>query len=104
MGQTFVYNTGKAEVAKEEIEVTFGVFIDGTLNNKANTKLRYKVEGKADPLLEKGESTTATAEEKKIFQENTDTKNWWLRQADIGGYGDDTSYHNDYTNVARLWF
>ncbi|WP_309607474.1 phospholipase effector Tle1 domain-containing protein [Flavobacterium sp.] len=104
MGQTYVYNTGKAEVADEEVEVTFGVFIDGTLNNKANTKLRYKVEGKADPLFEKGESTTATAEEKKIFEENTDTKNWWLRQIDLGGYGDDTSYHNDYTNVARLWF
>ena len=57
MGQTYVYNTGKAEVVKEEIEVTFGIFIDGTLNNKANTKLRYKVEGKDDPLLEKGEST-----------------------------------------------
>ena len=57
MGQTYVYNTGKAEVADEEVEVTFGVFIDGTLNNKENTKLRYKVEGKADPLLEKGETT-----------------------------------------------
>jgi archaellum component FlaG (FlaF/FlaG flagellin family) len=60
MGQTYVYNTGKAEVADEEVEVTFGVFIDGTLNNKANTKLRYKVEGKTDPLLEKGDSTTST--------------------------------------------
>ena len=104
MGKTYVYNTGKAEVAKEEIEVTFGVFIDGTLNNKANTKLRYKVEGKADPLLEKGESTTATAEEKKVFEKNTDTKNSFLKFIDVGGYGDDTSYHNDYTNVARLWF
>jgi hypothetical protein len=104
MAQTFVYNTGKAEVPDEEIEVTFGVFIDGTLNNKANTKLRYKVEGIADPLLEKGEATTATAEEKKIFDKNTDTKSWFKRQLDIGGYGDDTSYHNDYTNVARKWF
>jgi Uncharacterized alpha/beta hydrolase domain (DUF2235) len=104
MGQTFVYNSGKAEVEKKHLEVTFGVFIDGTLNSKANTKLRYKVEGKADPLLEKGESTTATAAEKQIFEKNTDTKNWFLRQIDLGGYGDDTSYHNDYTNVARKWF
>ena len=37
MGQTYVYNSGKYEVSDEEIEVTFGVFIDGTLNNKDNT-------------------------------------------------------------------
>jgi Uncharacterized alpha/beta hydrolase domain (DUF2235) len=104
MGQTFVYNAGEPKIEKKHLEVTFGVFIDGTLNSKANTKLRYKVEGIADPLLEKGEATTATAAEKKIFEENTDTKSWWRRLADIGGYGDDTSYHNDYTNVARKWF
>ena len=37
MGQTYVYNSGEYEVSDDEIEVTFGVFIDGTLNNKDNT-------------------------------------------------------------------
>ena len=40
MGQTFVYNFGEKEIGKDEIEVTFGVFIDGTLNNKTNKELR----------------------------------------------------------------
>ena len=42
MGQTFVYNQGKDEIKKDEIQLTFGVFIDGTLNNKDNTDLRNK--------------------------------------------------------------
>ena len=36
MGQTFVYNQGKDEIKKEEIQLTFGVFIDDILNNKDN--------------------------------------------------------------------
>lgn len=42
MGQAYVYNAGKTEVPIEELEVTFGVFIDGTLNNKDNTNFRNK--------------------------------------------------------------
>ena len=40
MGQTFVYNLGKEELKRDELQLTFGVFIDGTLNNKDNTDLR----------------------------------------------------------------
>jgi hypothetical protein len=43
MGQTFVYNFGEAEIGKDEIKVSFGVFIDGTLNNKTNKEMRLKV-------------------------------------------------------------
>ncbi|MFD1606065.1 phospholipase effector Tle1 domain-containing protein [Flavobacterium artemisiae] len=44
MGKTFVYNTGtgKDEEKQDEIALTFGVFIDGTLNNKNNTDMRSK--------------------------------------------------------------
>jgi Uncharacterized alpha/beta hydrolase domain (DUF2235) len=44
MGQTFVYNTGssKDDIAEDEIELKFGVFIDGTLNNKTNTEKRVQ--------------------------------------------------------------
>ncbi|BFM45644.1 hypothetical protein CFS9_42850 [Flavobacterium sp. CFS9] len=44
MGKTFVYNTGAAadDIKKEELRVSFGIFIDGTLNNKTNTDMRNK--------------------------------------------------------------
>ena len=42
MGQAYVYNTGKTEVSIEELEVTFGAFIDSTLNNKDNTDMLNK--------------------------------------------------------------
>lgn len=42
MGKTFVYNTGtsKDEEKQDELRLTFGIFIDGTLNNKNNTDRR----------------------------------------------------------------
>ena len=40
MGQTFVYNAGTAEEVKGDLNLSFGVFIDGTLNNKVNFDLR----------------------------------------------------------------
>ncbi|MBS7253673.1 phospholipase effector Tle1 domain-containing protein [Flavobacterium branchiicola] len=44
MGKTFVYNTGasKDDIKKDELHLTFGIFIDGTLNNKDNTDMRNK--------------------------------------------------------------
>ena len=42
MSTTFVYNTGQVETIKEELELVFGVFIDGSLNNKDNTNFRNK--------------------------------------------------------------
>ena len=44
MGKSFVYNTGASSDDKkeDEIHLEFGVFIDGTLNNKDNTDLRNK--------------------------------------------------------------
>ncbi|MCC9074394.1 DUF2235 domain-containing protein [Flavobacterium sp. F-65] len=42
MGKTFVYNTGtsKDDIKEDELQLTFGIFIDGTLNNKNNTDRR----------------------------------------------------------------
>lgn len=39
---TFVYNTGNAKAATNELHLEFGMFFDGTLNNKRNTELREK--------------------------------------------------------------
>ena len=42
MSTTFVYNTVEDNAVEEELELVFGVFIDGTLNNKDNTDMRNK--------------------------------------------------------------
>jgi hypothetical protein len=63
MGKTFVYNTGagKDDIKKDELHLTFGIFIDGTLNNKNNTDMRNKhsrgidKEGKIDYSKGNGE-------------------------------------------------
>ena len=39
MGQTFVYNTGDSRAAVDELHLQFGVFFDGTQNNKKNTEI-----------------------------------------------------------------
>ena len=39
MGQTYVYITGNAEEEKDGYNLSFGIFIDGTLTNKDNTNL-----------------------------------------------------------------
>lgn len=54
----------------EYIDITLGIFFDGTKNNKTNTNEREK-------------NTSA-------FKEN-------------GADDDESSYYNDWTNVARLW-
>ena len=44
MGKSFVYNSGSVKDSKkgDELWCDYGVFIDGTLNNKENTRLRRK--------------------------------------------------------------
>ena len=45
MGYSFVYNSGNYEEEKpsEKLHLEFGLFFDGTLNNKEHTALRLKV-------------------------------------------------------------
>ncbi|OXE96393.1 phospholipase effector Tle1 domain-containing protein, partial [Flavobacterium araucananum] len=69
MGKTFVYNTGasKDEVKKDDLHLIFGVFIDGTLNNKNNTDMRTvhsrTVKGKVD--YSKGNDKLESEDEEK---------------------------------------
>lgn len=71
MGKTFVYNTGtsKDEEKQDELRLTFGIFIDGTLNNKNNTDMRNKhsrgmdAQGKID--YSKGNSELETEDYKQ---------------------------------------
>ncbi|MDO4228970.1 MAG: hypothetical protein Q4C98_04085 [Capnocytophaga sp.] len=44
---TFVYNDGSFESKnKDTLSVTFGLFFDGTTNNRYHTEIRKKVEKK----------------------------------------------------------
>ena len=85
MGKTFVYNTGKPKKIDGEIEAQFGLFFDGTLNNKDNTDLRIK--------HEKG---IATPQEEKLYKVGS-------KKSFVDDQGVDNSYSNDYSNVARQW-
>jgi hypothetical protein len=40
MGKSFVYNTGSSEdlIETENLQLNFGIFIDGTLNNRGSFK------------------------------------------------------------------
>jgi hypothetical protein len=74
MGKSFVYNTGSSSDDKreDEIRLEFGVFIDGTLNNKDNTDLRNKYsrgEGRGGNIDYSKSTATIEAEEEKAYSE-----------------------------------
>lgn len=79
MGKKFVYNAGKADLAKDEVVMKFGLFFDGTLNSKENTRIREVVQAEE-----------AKEWEKEVYKKHGGTAD------------DDISFQNDYTNVARL--
>ena len=52
MAQTFVYNSGTyQETNSGTIHLEFGLFFDGTLNNKNNTDLRLKMLNREDLII-----------------------------------------------------
>lgn len=125
MGKTFVYNTGSADEDKkdDELRLEFGVFIDGTLNNKENTKTRKIVRGETDEHViidsdsarhkqnleheashHKAIMNGAVLENKKLEnpKDYTDYIKGVYRDA-VDQLGTDNSYSNDYTNVSRMW-
>lgn len=114
MGKSFVYNTGESKIPEEELELTFGVFIDGTLNNKTNTELRRKyrndgVENLSDEQISesvKKDEAAYKALKKKGFPENPTEYEQYLigsHRTYMDKMSTDNSYSNDYTNVARMW-
>lgn len=114
MGKSFVYNTGESKAPEEELELTFGVFIDGTLNNKTNTELRRKYRnGGVENLTDDQISESVKRDEeayKKLMKRGIPANPTEYEQYLIGSHrtymdkmGTDNSYSNDYTNVARMW-
>lgn len=116
MGKSFVYNTGSNtdNVPKKHEEFIFGVFIDGTLNNKKNTELRRKyrngeVENLSDKEIKASVKKDEDAYDALKNKEITETTSEYDRYL-IGSHrtykdklGTDNSFSNDYTNVARMW-
>lgn len=116
MGKSFVYNTGSSEdsIGEDELELSFGMFFDGTLNNKRNTELRkhYRNKDKENLTEEErlaavdGEEKAYTTLEKKGLPKNPNEYEQYLISAhrtDADKRGTDNSYSNDYSNVARMW-
>ncbi|WP_316634877.1 phospholipase effector Tle1 domain-containing protein [uncultured Flavobacterium sp.] len=122
MGKSFVYNDGcSADLEKEnELYFTFGIFIDGTLNNKKNTQLRrkYRKEDEHSILTkEKRESDLIReAQDYKMVKKGRevvppvgkDTQEYkeylmGIYRSYIDLQGTDNSYSNDDTNVTRMW-
>jgi hypothetical protein len=123
MGKAFVYNTGSAEDDKkdDELRLTFGVFIDGTLNNKRNTQLRrYSrnetenstiTKKKKDADIEReGEDYDKIKDGKAVnvpagFKNMLEYKEYLegVNRTYLDRQGTDNSYSNDDTNVARMW-
>lgn len=109
MGKSFVYNTGASDDDKKENEIRleFGVFIDGTLNNKDNTALREKYDGKNTVDLTPKE----IEEDKKRYLKarNDDPKEYKQykeasKKGTLEGFSPTSnSFENGDTNVARKW-
>ena len=127
MAQTFVYNSGTyQETNSGTSDLEFGLFFDGTLNNKNNTDLRLKVLNQnnlkilptddVEIILWKEEMIEERRKrfEKDSLDKYSDNKDK-LDPEDITDYqradkrsridklGVDNSLMNDYTNVARMW-
>lgn len=124
MGKSFVYNSGSAEdnKKKDELWLDFGIFIDGTLNNKENTRLRrkYRKEDENSILnkwkkgadlererldyeaVQKGGKVMPPTGKKEDAQEYHDYLLGIYRD-DFDKAGTDNSYSNDDTNISRMW-
>ncbi len=132
MSTTYVYNTGEYKTESENLELVFGVFIDGTLNNKDNTDLRNKhARGSAtnpdyklsNSEIEKlDEAAYKKVKNKSRIEDLLENKYRSPKeQQELDAYpekdkylvashrtwmdkkGTDNSFSNDYTNVARMW-
>ena len=85
MGKTFVYNTGNPlPDSPGTLKLAYGVFFDGTLNNRENTEIRKKVEKKGEFRM-----ISASEEDLRIYKKYAK---------------EDNSFGNDFTNVARKWY
>jgi hypothetical protein len=127
MAQTFVYNSGTyQETNSGTSDLEFGLFFDGTLNNKNNTDLRLKVLNQNDLKIRPTDDVEIILwkeemieERRKRFEKDSldkysdnkdeldlkDITDYQIadKRSGIDKLGVDNSLMNDYTNVARMW-
>ncbi|SHM00933.1 phospholipase effector Tle1 domain-containing protein [Flavobacterium chilense] len=125
MGYSFVYNadTSDDDRKDDELRFEFGIFIDGTLNNKKNTETRKIVRGETNEHViidPESRHHKANLHKEALDYEKIKAgrilKNEKLEKPEdytkyikgvyrnlLDKQGTDNSYSNDYTNVARLW-
>ena len=100
MGYTFVYNSGNYQpTKKEEMQLSFGLFFDGTNTNAFNTRARkrtYQLEEYEDQSKPENRATALdkalTETHSKGEERNRITKEMQIK---------DNSYNTDFSNVAR---
>ena len=100
MGYTFVYNSGNYQpTKKDEMQLSFGLFFDGTNTNAFNTRARkrtYQLEEYEDQSKPENRATALdkalTETHSKGEERNRITKEMQIK---------DNSYNTDFSNVAR---
>lgn len=100
MGHTFVYNSGNYQpTKKDEMQLSFGLFFDGTNTNAFNTRARkrtYQLEEYED---QSKPENRATALDKALTETHSkgEERNRITQKMQIK----DNSYNTDFSNVAR---
>ena len=103
MGSTYVYNMGSDDPLKrKELELSFGLFFDGTGNNFYNTRARkrtYGIDEYADQSIPENRPTWIDKKLTREYAEGTE-----LNLKTLEKQGKDNSYTADFTNVARRYY
>ena len=69
MAQTFVYNSGTyQETNSGTIHLEFGLFFDGTLNNKNNTDLRLKMLNREDLIILPSDNVNIVTQKEELIR------------------------------------
>ena len=100
MGYTFVYNSGNYQpTKKEEMQLSFGLFFDGTNTNAFNTRARkrtYQLEEYED---QSKPENRATALDKALTEAHSKGEEY--NKITLQKQIKDNSYNTDFSNVAR---
>jgi hypothetical protein len=69
MAQTFIYNSGTyQETNSGTIHLEFGLFFDGTLNNKNNTDLRLKMLNREDLIILPSDNVNTVTQKEELIR------------------------------------
>ena len=100
MGYTFVYNSGNYQpTKKDEMQLSFGLFFDGTNTNAFNTRARkrtYQLEEYED---QSKPENRATALDKALTEAHSKGEEY--NKITLQKQIKDNSYNTDFSNVAR---